>query len=407
MVISIVSWASPAVITIKPDFSSFTLIALRRYLSSSAINSLISELGGTIKIGQIFDKYSYENFPDNFLDAITGEEFKEFFLTLQDSLHFGISVYNGGGKYKALNNLWFLAPKITRIIKEKLGIKSIHLGERKIPSFLVDKTGFLTQGFELIIISGHSHVYIGKTLVLQDYQSYSFRDYGRPDRDAKSGMIPPKVAKMMINFAHQDKNQTFLDPFCGSGTILQELVLLGYQNIIGTDLEARAIRSTQDNLDWLFKKYDLNRDKYKINIFKNDVRYLSTQLSANSIDAIVTEPYLGSPKAKYFSSHQLKVEVSRLAPLYVSAFTEFGKLVKKDGVVVITFPVFRFNNQFFNLEIREKIHRLGFQAQDFINPKLDSSHLLKLKITPRNSIVFFHPGQTISREIIVFKKVNT
>lgn len=370
------------------------------------VDGLMLELGGAIKIGQIFDKYSQENFPRNFLDEITAKKFKEFFLTGGSmNFCFGVSVYNGGGGFKTLNKIWLLVPKIARLVKEKLGIRYLHLRERKIPSFLVDKAGFLSRGFELVMVSGNSGVYIGKTLVLHDYKSYRFRDYGRPKRDAKSGMIPPKLAKTMINLAGKNKNQVFLDPFCGDGTFLQELVLLRYKNIIGTDLEEKAIRSTKENLDWLFKKYSFNKDYYKIKFFKNDVRYLSSKLPTNSIDAIVTEPYLGSPNAKYFSFGQIKEELARLAPLYISAFMEFGKLLKKDGVIVIVFPIFKFKNQFSNLEILEKIHVLGFKEKGFINQKLDGSEFLKLNITSRNSIVFFHPRQTISREIFVFTKV--
>ncbi len=370
------------------------------------VERFMFELGGVVKIGQVFDKYSPKDFPRNFLNEVTTKKFKEFFLIGKNvNFRFGISVYNGGEKFKTLNKIWSFVPKIARIIKKKLDIKYLHIGERKIPSFLIDKKRFLFRGFELIIVTGNRDIYIGKTLVLQDYKSYSFRDYGRPRRDAKSGMIPPKLAKMMINLAGKDKNQVFLDPFCGSGTFLQELVLLGYKNIIGTDLEEKAISSTKENLDWLFKKYSLNKNDYKIRFFKNDVRSLSSKLPINSVDAIVTEPYLGSPKAKYFSSRQMKEEIARLALLYIDAFAEFNKIVKKDGVIVIIFPIFRFKNQFFHLKILEKIHEVSFKEKSFINPKLDSFKSLKLNITPRNSIVFFHPGQTISREIFVFAKV--
>lgn len=368
------------------------------------VDQLMTELGSAAKIGQIFDKFPDDDFPRNLLNEITTKGFNDFFLTGENvNNRFGISVYNGGG-FKGLNNVWYLVPKIAKTIRAVLGIKYLHLRERKIPSFMVDKTDFLSRGFELVMISGQGGVYVGKTLVLQDYKNYSFRDYSRPERDATSGMIPPKLAKIMINLTGKNKNQVFLDPFCGSGTFLQELVLLGYKNIIGTDLEEKAIHSTKENLDWLFDKYSIDQKDYKINIFKNDVRHLTSKLPANSIDAIVTEPYLGSPNARYFSPRQIQSEVAQLATLYLEAFAEFSKLIKKDGVIVITFPIFRFKNQFFNLEILDKIHRLGFKEKGFNPAKLDGSELLKLNVTSRNSIVFFHPGQTISREIFVFTK---
>ncbi len=369
------------------------------------VDSLMLELGSAVKIGQIFEKYPKKNFPQSFLKEISKEKFENFFLADKDAdLRFGTSVYNGGTGFKALNKTFFSTFKIAKILKKKFNLKYLNVKSRKIPSFLVDKAGFLSSGFELVIISSKDGAYIGKTLSVQDYKSYSLRDYGRPERDAKSGMIPPKLAKIMINLAGKNKNRTFLDPFCGSGTFLQELALLGYKNIIGTDLEQKAVYSTRKNLDWLFEKYSLDMKDYEIKIFKKDVRRLSSKLAENNIDAIVTEPYLGSPKAKYFSPGQITREISQLSLLYESTFGQFSKLLKKNGVVVITFPIFRFKNQFFNLEILEEIKKQGFKQKEFINPDISGFNLLNLKITPRNSIVYFHPGQTISREVFVFEK---
>ena len=79
---------------------------------------------------------------------------------------------------------------------------------------------------------------------MQDIESYTKRDRERPKRDAKVGMLPPKLAQIIINLAAgqlpEEKlqnicdiplgepiprrllGQTVLDPFCGTGVILQE-----------------------------------------------------------------------------------------------------------------------------------------------------------------------------------------
>jgi len=371
------------------------------------ISSLMVELGSVVKAGEIFESYSLNGFPKDFLNEITGLKFKELFLLKKNlDIHFGVSVYNGGGGFKRLNQIWFWAPMMTRSIKEKLNIGYLPLKDRKLPSFLVDKRGLLYHGFELIVVVGSKGIYVGKTLSIQDYKSYSLRDYGRPARDAKSGMIPPKLAKIMINLAGKDKNQIFLDPFCGSGTFLQELVLLDYKNIIGADLEEKAIIASEENIKWLFEKYPLKRENYNIKLFKSDARNLSSKISPGTIDAIVTEPYLGSSKAKFFSPSQIKREIGELTSLYFEAFIEFKKVVKNDGVIVIIFPVFRFKNSFYYLEILDKIYELGFMNRDFLLGEPKGFELLRLNITSRNSVIFFHPDQSVSREVFVFAKTR-
>jgi len=74
--------------------------------------------------------------------------------------------------------------------------------------------------------------------------------------------------------------------------------------------------------------------------------------------------------------------------------------------VVIVFPIFRFKSLFFRLEILESLKALGFLPQNFLINKPKGENLLKLQITPRGSIVYFRPGQNVSREIFIFQKTS-
>lgn len=352
--------------------------------------SLINELGSAAKIGEIMRVYQISQWPsDAFLADFQGSKF-------------GISVYGAGGKFKQLNEVFYSVGEIAAKLKAK-GQKQIREAGRVLSTVAVDKNGLLTEGAELVICVGSKGVYVGKTLAVQDYESYSFRDYGRPARNAKSGMIPPKLAKMMINLAGKEKDSVFLDPFCGDGTILQELILLGYKKIIGSDLDEKAVSSVKVNLDWLFKNYrNIKKEDYAVNVFQSDVNNLSVNIPLKSVGAIVTEPFLGSPDRRFFKPEQIKKEISELENLYLKAFFEFKKVLKSSGVVVIVFPVFRFYKQFFYLEILDKIKAIGFKNDRFIPEGIKGAELLKLQITSRNSVVYFRPGQSVCREIFIF-----
>lgn len=359
------------------------------------VDSLMLELGSAAKIGEILKDNIKEN-----LEEILGEELEE---KLKGE-RFGISVYGAGGKFKELNAVFESSREIAKKIREIRGTREIRENGRVLSTVAVDKNKLLTDGFELVICVGSKGVYVGKTLAVQDYESYSARDYGRPARDVQSGMIPPKLAKMMINLAGKEKSDLFLDPFCGGGTILQELILLGYQNIIGTDASEKSVNDSRTNLDWLKEKYKLD---FQIKLIKADVRKLSSVINFKTVEAIVTEPYLGSPKAKYFNPQQIKEEINKLEELYLAAFNEFRKILHDNGVMVIIFPVFRFGSQFFHLEILEKIAAIGFQKKELIAAKPSGFELLNLNLTPRGSAIFFRPGQTISREIFVFQVLQS
>ena len=112
--------------------------------------------------------------------------------------------------------------------------------------YLAETNKVLEKGGELVVFVRSDTTFdLGRTETVQDFKTYRLRDIGRPRRNAKRGMLPPKLARMMINIASPKHNDTILDPFCGSGTIIHEAFLLGYKNIIGSDISEKAVRDRQ------------------------------------------------------------------------------------------------------------------------------------------------------------------
>lgn len=370
-------------------------------------NDLINKLGGTIKIGEIIDNFRVEKFFETNEEILTDINLlSKLFDPELDKLTFGISVYNAGSRVSTIQKIYPKVmkslPKIKHFLQSSYKTNFFKSHERFISSVSVEKNRLLTDGFELVICVGEETVYLGKSLVVQDFADYSFRDYERPERDTKAGMIPPKLAKIMINMSRLDINQIVLDPFCGNGTIIQELVLLRFKNIIGSDYVAEQIQKTKQNINWLFNNYpDLDLKNFNINIFESDVRKLSEILSPANIDAIITEPFLGSSQLKHFNNQKVQEEILKLENLYLDAFSQFKSLLKPKGKVVIIFPVFKFGSSTYYLNILPQLLKLGFNILDFRNHS--KYNKLHLEITDRGSIIYFRPDQIISREIFIFQ----
>ena len=47
------------------------------------------------------------------------------------------------------------------------------------------------------------------------------------------GELRPELSHILCSISEPDADDIFLDPFCGSGTILQESLLMNFQNVIG------------------------------------------------------------------------------------------------------------------------------------------------------------------------------
>src|SRR3989339_483859 len=177
------------------------------------IPKLIQRLGGTIKIGEIRDEASSANYNkiQCVLNNIVQEGKSKFF--------FGFSYY---GKHKF--NVKRFAMETKKYLKElNISCRWVISREKTLSSVVVETNKLLTEkGAEIVLIQKGSKILIGKTGAVQDFKALSFRDYDRPARDSKSGMLPPKLAQILINLSGGETEDVILDPFCGSGTVVTE-----------------------------------------------------------------------------------------------------------------------------------------------------------------------------------------
>jgi len=370
------------ILAIFPKYTDFTLISQDVFLLKLEENlskETINRLGGTIKFGQIIFEAKEKDLLGSLLSLIELNNIKEKF-------HFGISVYGPKLATKPLGM------EIKNYIKEAGYSARFVVGrDQALSSVIVEQNYLLDKGMEFILISYNNTILLGNTIAVQPFKSLSFRDYGRPGRDDRSGMLPPKLAQILINLSISYKeNSTLLDPFCGSGTILTEAMLLGIKNLIGSDSSEKAIADTKKNIKWISKNYKIPDLNYQL--FCLSAAELTKTIASDSIDAIATEPYLG-PQRGSFELHKV---INELNGLYTKALSEFYKILKPGSRIAMIWPIFNNQKSFLNPNLG-KLKIINLLPDSLKNNKL-------ISLTKRQTIIYGRPGQKVFREIVVLEK---
>ncbi|MDP3793200.1 MAG: hypothetical protein Q8R07_00410, partial [Candidatus Uhrbacteria bacterium] len=134
-----------------------------------------------------------------------------------------------------------------------------------------------------------------------------------------------------------------------------------------------------------------------VKLLATPVEELSKHLSPHSVDAIITEPYMGPTR----DPAQLNILLSELSTLYIAAFREFAKILKPGGRVVFILPAFKVSTKLTKTSERvlPEIKKLGFQPIRLLPSNLPNPYTL----TPSPSILYSRPDQKVLREIFVFE----
>lgn len=358
------------------------------------IKDINKTLGGTVKIGKITRHISIDASSNTLENYFTSDDlFIDIFDHAEEKLTFGISFYSEDERAER-QNAKILVPKFLALVKAHLEAQGFkvrfprHVGPA-LSSASVEKNKLLKTGAEILLVQTTNELLIGKTLAVQEFEAFSKRDYGRPARDMESGIMPPKVARMMINLGEQPRTAKLLDPFCGSGTILQEAAFLGYTHVTGSDISEKAVTDSRNNLKWLTE-----RDSSLImpRVLHGDVAKLSQIFTEKSIDAIITEPFMGPNFQTTPTIQAVRQNKEELEKLYLAAWKEFAKVLRSGGVVVMILPIFHVGNQYLKIDMYDKIPALGFEQVE-LSPK------------QRHSLVIGNRYDFVLREIVKFRKV--
>ncbi|MCL4200590.1 hypothetical protein KJZ67_04625 [Patescibacteria group bacterium] len=293
-------------------------------------DAVVHLLGGTVKIVDVQSEAA----------ELSTELFFSALLPYAKSGHitFGISAY--GRAYVSNTQLAVLKKEFTQRGVSARYIETKH--HEALSSVVIAKQ----EVVELVVIGLPGTNLIGVTLAVQDFEDWNKRDFGRPAPDAKAGMLPPKVARMIVNIAlpHgvSDHHPMVLDPFCGVGTVLGEALLRG-ANVTGSDLSEAAVANSKKNLEWLRREYPVVAPLY-MSVMVADATHVSEFLTPQSVDAIVTEPYMGETvEAKDIAKltpERVKNILKGLEKLYIGALKEWANILKPQARIVMAMPAY-------------------------------------------------------------------
>ncbi len=228
---------------------------------------------------------------------------------------------------------------------------------------------------KLVQTGGDIHLVGGKlyrTVAVQDIEGFTHRDYSRPRIDSVSGMSPPKLSRIMVNLAGGNSVNHLHDAFCGSGTILMEALHMGVPLLSGSDLSPKAVDDTDVNLTWLAK--ETNNASRLGPIFVCDATVLDTKLEQNSLDAIVSEPYMGKPLKGNESRQTLQRRAEELHQLYQETLHSFARVLKPGGKVVMIFPSLHWRGTWMPTMSTETIKNAGFTPTVFLGKTILRYH---------------------------------
>ena len=225
---------------------------------------------------------------------------------------------------------------------------------------------------------------------MQDIDAYTFRDRRRPRRDAHNGMLPPKLAQTMINLAVgaaklAADNVNILDPFCGTGVVLQEAALMNYQ-IYGTDLNPQMIDNTRVNMDWLAKTHHVNN---AAKLAVGDATSFNWQTWAKPavINVVATETYLGKPYINTPTKPELLNNIANCNTVISKFLGNIAAQLPSGSGLCIGVPAWHIRDHIYHLPCLSQINQYGLVNQ-----------------TIGANLIYHRPDQVVGRELLVLQK---
>lgn len=357
-------------------------VAVVTGLNEKDISKLILDLGGLVKVAPLITEIKKDEIdwaPE--LSKLIEENVDK------DKITFGLSWHTKKINKKEPQKIGLTIKRHLKDLGRK--VRFVEAKELTLSSVQVTKNKLVGHGIELVIVETENGWLIGKTIAVQPFEDWSRRDYGRPKRDAKSGMLPPKLARMMLNMLGMKADGILLDPFCGSGTVATEASALGWKKVVMSDISSRAVNDTKKNVAWLKEKFEADLD---LTASILPIEELSALVKSNTISAIVTEGYLGPALSKPARQKDIEKYRQELVPIYKTLLRETVRILKDGGRAVLTMPrwIDRDDNQHTLLRLRAALPP-GLRVR-------------QLKTDTENVPIYQREGQYVVRELVLLER---
>jgi tRNA (guanine10-N2)-dimethyltransferase len=261
------------------------------------------------------------------------------------------------------------------------------------------------NGWELVLIKDGQKTIVVQTVKVQDIESYTLRDRGRPKRDAKVGMLPPKLAQIIINLSagklaeetlsnicdiplgeevpRPYLGKTVLDPFCGTGVVLQEAALMGYE-VYGSDLEKRMVEYSEANMGWLSETYRLPPVCCRL-----ETGDATTHTWKTPIDFVAAETYLGRPFTSLPDAGTLAQTVTDCSLIIKKFLRNLDSQLQAGTRLCLAVPAWQIRpGQFKHLPLIDQMGDLGYNRVSFEHVR-------------NEEFLYYREDQIVARQLLI------
>ncbi len=350
-------------------------------------------LGGTLKLAKTLTELPYTDWK-SLEKYLVDNVPKHLSYRPEGKVKFGISVYGLKTSPKSINATGLKVKKAARDAGRSMRVIPNDSPELKSAQVLRNK---LTAelGIELLYIKNGNKTILAQTIKVQDIDAYAARDQARPARDARVGMLPPKLAQIILNLAIGSQNPHkkevhVLDPFCGTGVILQEALLMGCF-AMGSDIDQKMILSTKENIHWLHKTIGYDGVLLTLEVADaTDYDWIST------FGTIACETYLGRPFSAEPDPSKLKEVIHSVNTIHkkflqnVATHTNVVTELKhgREFRMCIAVPAWHTKNGIKHLPVLDHLTDMGYTRMSFVHAADDE-------------LIYHREGQIVGRELVV------
>jgi tRNA G10 N-methylase Trm11 len=274
------------------------------------------------------------------------------------------------------------------------------------------------NGWELVFMRDGDKTVVAQTVKVQDIESYTRRDRERPKRDAKVGMLPPKLAQIIINLAvgqlpdeaRQNiceippdapipvahfADKYILDPFCGTGVVLQEASLMGY-DVQGSDLDPRMVAYTKANLQWLLEqpesRVSIPPENTTGEYARVEVADATNHTWSPMPNVVACETYLGRPFTARPSDEILSQTISECNLIIKKFLRNIHGQLQSGARLCIAVPAWQTGrNSFKHLPLIDQISDLGYNR-------------IRFEHVADKDLLYYREDQIVARQLLVLTR---
>lgn len=357
-----------------------------------------TRLGGTVKFAKLLTILDTTQWNDieKFLKQAVPQHAAEL---PEGKLKLGLSTY---GMDVPVTRINATALSVKKVIKAAgRSVRVVPNTEPALNSAQVLHNGLTRElGWELIFIKDDAKTVVAQNIAEQDIDAYAARDQARPKRDSKVGMLPPKLAQTLINLGSgqidlQDpacgpgtsKGKTVLDPFCGTGVVLQEAALMGY-DAYGSDIDERMVEYSQTNLDWLGEHFAHPPFTYWV-----EAGDATTFQWLRGFDFVASETYLGRPFSSPPAPELLEETMQTTNLIFKKFLHNIHDQTKPGFRLALAVPAWSTKNGFKHLRSLDNLAELGYNRLSFVHAE-------------DKDLIYHREGQIVGRELIVLVRAK-